>query len=177
MVKGEVDESAAGLITGDAQSIIIDHHCEAGRHLVIETGGVRHRLLVIRPDCLQYNGFLLPDDAVLQARMAALSSFHRWQHSRGSFAPPRYLRPTGYQRLRLDQMLQVLDLLVPDSGKHLGLRSLAKQILRVDAKNDRAIDWKTSSTRRQVQRLIAGARRLANDGYRELLACRMPKYQ
>lgn len=73
-------------------------------------------------------------------------------------------------------MLQALDLHVQGSGKPLGLRGLAKHILRADVDHGRAIEWKTSSARRQVQRLVVDARRLVKDGYRELLACRMPKH-
>jgi hypothetical protein len=72
-------------------------------------------------------------------------------------------------------MLQVLDLLAQDSHNHSSLRELARQVLRHDACHERAIEWKTSPARRRIQRLVAEARQLANGGYLELLACRMPK--
>lgn len=175
LLQGGAEAIATTILAVRARSIVAECRSKAGRHIVIEAGGARHRLLMTKLDCPHCSGFLLPDNAALPARMAALSSFLCWQCPSGSFAPTRHLRPTRYQRHRLEQMLQILDLHARDPGERPSLRGLAKQILRADVDHERAIEWKTSSTRRQVQRLVAGARRLANDGYRELLACRMPK--
>lgn len=176
LLQGGTEAIAKTLRAARARNIVTEFRSEAGHHAVIEAGGVRHRILVTKPDYPHSSGFLLPDDPALPARMAALFSFDRWRRSSGSVAPSRHLHPTSYQRHRLQLMLRVLDLHSHASGKPLTLRDLAGKVLRADADLERAIEWKTSSARRRVQRLIADARRLGNHDYLELLACRMAKY-
>lgn len=174
MVQGDADVMA-GVASG-AQIIVNECHTDAGHHLVLEEGRIRHRLFVTGPGCHRCSGFLLPDNAALPARMAALSLFHRSCRLPRSAAPIRHLHPTGYQRHRLELMLQVLDLISQDPWKRPSLRELARHVLHDDAACERAIEWKSSSARRRIQRIVADARYLMTEGYLELLACKMPKH-
>ena len=68
-------------------------------------------------------------------------------------------------------MLKLLDALDEAAGKNPTTRELAT-ILGLSQTDLRAIDWKTSSARRQTQRLVVEARQMAASGYRDLLSAR-----
>ena len=105
----------------------------------------------------------------LGVRVAALSEFHRSKEGAATKAHHRLLKPSAYKRYRLSILLAILDLLEAASPKQVTLRELAKALIYPGLKAGRAIDWKTSSHRRQTQRLVAEAHRMAAEGYRELL--------
>jgi hypothetical protein len=84
---------------------------------------------------------------------------------------PAQLRPTAGQSRRLVLMLAILDRLDHSSDpSNAGIRALASELVypRI-ALPPRAIDWKTSSYRRQTQRLVAAAKAMRATGYRDLL--------
>lgn len=80
------------------------------------------------------------------------------------------LYPTAAQRRRLALMLAALDFA---DGSTPSLRRIAEAVLYPRHDLGRAIEWKSSSQRRQAQRLVNGARHLVETGYLDLLKGRI----
>jgi hypothetical protein len=149
--------------------VIAQHENGAGQHLVVSDTRNRHRVLLARELSPGIDGYVVPDDADLGVRVAALSEFHRSKERAATKAHHRLLKPSAYKRYRLSILLAILDLLDDASPSHVPLRQVAKALIYPGMKIGRAIDWKTSSHRRQTQRLVAEAHRMAAKGYRDLL--------
>nr|WP_247711916.1 DUF2285 domain-containing protein [Qipengyuania qiaonensis] len=96
--------------------------------------------------------------AGLAARLDAIAALA------GLKGGPPLNEPTPNQRFRLARLLAILDRLGAVSQ-----RQIAEEIVFPAMKPMRAAVWKGSSERRQVQRLVAEARRLRRSGYLELL--------
>ena len=161
--------SGSGAVAARAAcDLIAKRTSNAGDHLVLAGGGARHRLLVMASARLGGDTYLIPQDQSVPIRLAALDAFHCCVA--GSAVPTkRYpLRPTTYQSQRLRLLLTILDTL---GRAHEGvtLREIAETLVYRGLSAQRAIDWKSSSQRRQTQRLIAEARRMASHGYLGLL--------
>ena len=151
-----------------ACDLIAKRTSNAGAHLVLTDGGARHRLLVMASARLGGDNYLIPQDQSVPTRLAALDAFHCCVD--GSAAPSvrNQLQPTAYQSHRLRLLLTILDTL---GRAHEGvtLREIAGTLVYRGLSAQRAIDWKSSSQRRQTQRLVAEARRMASHGYLGLL--------
>lgn len=107
--------------------------------------------------------FLL-DDA-LTVRLACLEAF-----SSGKPSPSGRLQPTPYQSGRLALLLAVLDRLEHGDNTFAGTRIIASELIFPGAElPSRAIEWKSSSFRRQTQRVVAAAKSMREHGYRHLL--------
>ena len=139
-----------------------------GRHLVLAGETARHRLLLINSPSHPDGSYLLPESPSLKTRLNALQAF-RHSASLSTTASPVKKRPKTYQRYRLQLLLEVLDHLIGSAGRPATLRDLAEKIGNGADIKLRAIDWKTSSQRRQTQRLVSEARRMCSHGYRDLL--------
>jgi hypothetical protein len=104
-------------------------------------------------------------DASLLPRLACLEALVS-----GKPDVPLRLRPTPHQASRLGLMLAVLDRLGEDTNGPASIRNIATELAFPGADlAGRAIEWKSSSIRRQTQRIIANARWLRDGGYRHLL--------
>lgn len=148
------------LLTG--HDIVADRTNCAGRHLVIAGRSARHRLLVKRPDHRGGHAFVMLPDEHSGARMASLAAL--------LLTPGRVANgPSDYQRHRLNLMLAILDRLLDGQGRLASIRELAEAIVFPCGTFGRSIEWKTSSWRRQTQRLVREAIALTNGGYRKLL--------
>lgn len=145
------------------------------RYIVLEGRTARHRLLVRETGCSGLGGYLLPGDDCLMIRIAATAAFHEPDDPCSPAKSARQLQPTTYQRFRLERMLAVLDAFQVSPGSRPSLRDLADEVLHLGEPDSSAIEWKSSSRRRQVQRIAAEASRLARSGYRELLNSEMAK--
>jgi len=151
------------------RKIIAEAQTGRGRHLVIAGPRARHRVLVAQCVVPSPAGYLVAADGPLELRLAALSAFlvHP-PHSRAVLARAT-LKPTAYQAYRLQLLLAILDRLDQPSGAQPTIRQIASDLIYPGTSGGRAIDWKTSSHRRQTQRLIAEARRMRDEGFRTLL--------
>lgn len=125
----------------------------------------RHRLVVMYS--AERDGYFLPADSI-PIRLAALGAFHDFR-GRQTVGSPAALKPTAYQSRRLALLLAVLDRLEQSAP----VRQIAHELVLPGLGYERAIEWKTSSHRRQAQRLIAEARRMMATGYRDLLRSSM----
>lgn len=146
--------------------VLAERETHSGRHLVLTFGGRRHRLLLSRSAaCTSY---VIPCDAGVATRLAATAAFHS---TMGSCRAPNgaEFRPSPYRRHRLRLLLALLDCFDSELGEPPTLRSFAQEVVFPGLEIGPAIEWKASSHRRQVQRLIREARRMAATGFRELL--------
>jgi hypothetical protein len=150
----------------DVLADLTDH---AGRHLVISGRSGRHRLLVKNPASRGGHVFVIVPDARRHARLAALASLHGGRDDRFTQRSPGANRPTAYQCHRLNLMLAILDHLGGGADRSITIRDLAETVLFPERRFGRSIEWKTSSWRRQTQRLVSEAIDMANGGYRKLL--------
>ena len=81
-------------------------------------------------------------------------------------------RPTAYQHYRLKLLLAVLDMVnVPGAGAATTYM-VAHRLVYPRMKHCSSVEWKSSSERRQTQRLIDEALTLMRGGYRALLCAR-----
>ncbi|MGB5779076.1 MAG: DUF2285 domain-containing protein [Allopontixanthobacter sediminis] len=149
--------------------VIAQHENGAGLHLVVSDAQIRHRILLSRKLPQGAAGYVVPDDAELAVRVAALSEFHLFKQGSATRASHRLLKPSNYKRYKLGMLLSILDLREEVSPGHGTLRHVAKALIYPGRNMGRAIDWKTSSHRRQTQRLVAEAHYMAAKGYRNLL--------
>ncbi|MBO6767380.1 MAG: DUF2285 domain-containing protein [Erythrobacter sp.] len=103
------------------------------------------------------------------ARLDAATAFFT---GRGT---PRFLRPTPFQRHRLGRMLTILDAVARLGGENVTNRQIASAAIYPGVEFGSALEWKSSSHRRQTQRLLAEARHMAESGYRKLLMGRLTR--
>lgn len=173
----QAEENAHVVILGGGRAVkaaratcdlISKRTSNAGDHLVLAGGGARHRLLVMASARLGGDNYLIPRDQSFPIRLAALDAFHCCVD--GSAAPSvrNQLQPTAYQSHRLHLLLAILDALAR-APEGVMLKDIAGTIVYRGLSAQRAIDWKSSSQRRQTQRLVAEARRMASHGYLGLL--------
>lgn len=112
----------------------------------------------------------LPLDAALCVRLACLQAY-----ASGTSVLPVRLRPTAYQTGRLALMLAILDRLDDDDNPTINARAIAGELVFPGAELPyRAIEWKSSSLRRQTQRLVAAAKSMRDHGYSGLLHGQIP---
>ncbi|MAW91646.1 MAG: DUF2285 domain-containing protein [Altererythrobacter sp.] len=163
-----ITSGSGAAVARGACDLIAKRTSNAGDHLILAGGGARHRLLAVASARLGGDNYLIPQDQWVPIRLAAIDAFHCCVA--GSAVPSkRYqLRPTAYQSHRLRLLLAILDTLgrVPEGAT---LREIAGTLVYRGLSEQRAIDWKSSSQRRQTQRLVAEARRMASHGYLGLL--------
>lgn len=134
------------------------------RDLVLEAGGVRHRLRVLGAGSRAPVAILLPPLAD-PLRFAACDAARRMLAGLSVAEPASALRPSALQRQRLALLLRVLDAsLAGASNREIGSAIVYPWLAGTDA-----VAWKAMSERRRVQRLVAEARDLAASGYRGLL--------
>lgn len=138
------------------------------RHLVLAGETARHRVLLLNSPSHPDGSYLLPEGPSLKTRLNALQAF-RDAASLSTTASTVKKRPNAYQRHRLQMLLEVLDHMIGSAARPATMRDLAELIgIGADIKL-RAIEWKTSSQRRQTQRLVSEARRMCSHGYRDLI--------
>ena len=91
--------------------VIAQHENDAGQHMVVSDTRNRHRVLLAREPSPGIDGYVVPDDADLGVRVAALSEFDRSKEGAATKAHHRLLKPSAYKRYRLSILLAILDLL------------------------------------------------------------------
>lgn len=144
------------------------HRSENGETQVI-LSGPDGWLRMVLPEHFEHMNLacLVPPDRHWALRSCALARLHGVLTG---MRPPRLRQldlPGRYQRHRLDLLLRLVDarLAAPD----VTTRELAERIVFPARQPGRAIDWKNSSERRQVHRLLRAGEDLVAGGYRRLL--------
>lgn len=146
---------------------LVDRTSSGGRHLVVDGERLRHRIFVPRTRETRMAGYLVEADDLALARLAALARLQcdGAVTSKGLAAPI----PSPNQRRRLELFLAILDRLGQAGGRGTTTRELAGELIYPHHALGSAIEWKSSSQRRQVQRLVAEARFMRDRGFRDLL--------
>lgn len=135
------------------------------RYLVLRGSFGAHRVELAVSDPCAAPSAALGLDASLMARLGCLEAL-----ASGKPDVPLRLRPTACQAARLGLMLAVLDRLGDEATGPPNLRAIATELAFPGAGLPaRAIEWKSSSIRRQTQRLVATAKSVRDGGYRHLL--------
>lgn len=164
-------ELLESVIGGD---VTCDRTGPAGRHLIIDSNGMRHRLL-LKASCEgDMPAYLLPATGPFPVRTAAIAAYHFRNDHPSSLADAGPLKPTNFQHHRLRLILALLDARGGAGQPPGSLRHTAAAIFGDDLSGIRAIEWKTASRRRYIQRLLAEGLKLVESGYRELLNARLP---
>lgn len=150
------------------------------RFLVLAGSKARHRVRIEIDDLAAANAYELNADAGLEVRLAAVRAFHFPGRTVAPSARNHLLCPSAYQRHRLAMLLTILDRL--DAKRASGgvtLRQIADELLSPGIAKLSALEWKSSSQRRQVQRLVAEAREMSANGFRDLVrsGSRTPRRQ
>lgn len=148
--------------------LLQDRSTSQGRHLVLGDGKRHHRILFLHP-CSAGRGYLVPQDRWVRSRLAAIDAFDRSYRQSNSARSNDLLSPSPHQRRRLTLLLNILDVMHRSDSGIATTREITKRVVYPNADLGRAIEWKSSSYRRQTQRLIKEARFLVEGGYRWLL--------
>lgn len=154
--------------------LLQDRISSEGRHLVLGDREKRHRLLITTPR-LADSAYVIPRDHWLPTRLAAIDAFDASCRRTRLAVSKDTLLPTAYQRHRLILLLEILDAIHRPKNDFATIREIAQKVIYRHENLGRAIEWKSSSRRRQTQRLIGEARFFVDRGYRLLLKGRTHK--
>lgn len=139
-----------------------------GRHLVLGDGKRRHRVLLAPPSS-EACGYFLAHDRWLRIRLAAIEAFDPLCTSASPSKSRIGLVPSVSQKHRLTLLLRILDTIACADNGFTSVRHIAQHVVYRNADFGRTIEWKSSSHRRQTQRLLNQARFYVCGGYRLLL--------
>jgi len=156
-----VDPRALGALLADLAGI-------DGRHVIVADAVGEHRLWLRDPTPGRPLAAVIPLDKDFLTRIASLLRFHRRLLGRAAGPLPRGWPLTAYRLARLDLMLRALDL--RDGGATY--REIATALGRDEAARLSASDWKMSSARSFVVRLVRDGLTMMNGEYRKLLRIR-----
>jgi len=156
-----VDPRALGALLADLAGI-------NGRHVIVADAAGEHRLWLRDPTPGRPLAAVIPLDKDFLTRIASLLRFHRRLLGRAAGPLPRGWPLTAYRLARLDLMLRALDL--RDGGATY--REIATALGRDEAARLSASDWKMSSARSFVVRLVRDGVTMMNGEYRKLLRIR-----
>lgn len=170
LVVGQHPQGIAKACPGQSGRMIIARDGDLDAvNLVLEDASGRYRVRMVPTTCSELMGCVVRSDEDLELRIAALRAYQQ----SGRIVPrprqSRLLRPTRYQRFRLSLLLSILDRLRDTQRRPPSTREIARDLVYPGMQEMSALDWKTSSQRRQVQRLVVEARRMSASGFRDLL--------
>jgi len=151
------------------RTIISDFSDENHRHMVLTDRTGLHRLTIVMPQHPDGHHVAIIPDECWATRVSAVEGFF----GKGCPATTSCLNPTVAQRRRLTLMLKALDQRFSTGQPKFALRHIAAAILYPGRDLGRAIEWKSSTERRQTQRLVSTAMHLRQGGYRDLLKGRI----
>jgi hypothetical protein len=165
--EGGCDESWMPSILRNLE-VLHDRTTDEGRHLVLSDGKRRYRLLV-KPTGSTHSGYLVHRDRWVRTRLAAIQAFDRSFPNFSNAKSNDRLLPSPNQKRRLALLLNILDTMHRSDRRVATTRKVAQTVVYQNTDLGRAIEWKSSSSRRQTQRLINEAQFLVEGGYRWLL--------
>lgn len=150
------------------RNILVDFSSGGERHLVLEDGSRRHRLLV-RQAVGRTPTYRISADDHVNARLGAVIALHGSPQNSSGTRILHQLTPSAYQRHRFGMLLRILDYLADSGAAGPTVREIASEVVYNRANPSRATEWKTSSERRHTQRLVREARVMMQGGYVKLL--------
>ena len=156
-----VDPRTLGALHADLAGI-------EGRHVIVGDAAGEHRLWLRDPTPGRPLAAVIPLDKDFVTRIASLLRFQRRLLGRAAGPLPRGWPLTAYRLARLELMLRALDL--REGGATY--REIAIALGRDEAARLSASDWKMSSARSFVVRLVRDGIAMMNGDYRKLLRIR-----
>lgn len=152
--------------------ILADRSLRDGRHIVLGDIDGPHHLWLRSNDPTKPLAFAIICDSLAELRYKAAARLGR----RLLGAPParrsQIFRPTAYQQYRLTLLLAVLDMVNLPGAAAATTHMVAHSLVYPRMKDCSSAEWKSSSERRQTQRLIDEALTLMRGGYRTLLCAK-----
>jgi hypothetical protein len=146
-----------------------DRQLAGGRYLILDDAGTLHRLWLRRQRRARPPAYIIARGAGANLRFAAA---RRLEHYLAG-APLRLRagrdRPTAFQARRLTLFLAILDAIAAEAGAPATSYEIGHRLIYPALRVRGGAEWKSSSERRQTQRLIDEAREWMNGGYRRLL--------
>lgn len=149
-------------------ALLVEHAGIDGLHVIVADAAGEHRLWLREATPGRQLAAIVPLDKDFLTRIASLLRFHRRLLGRAAGPLPRGWPLTAYRLARLDLMLRALDL--RDGGATY--REIAIALGRDEAAGLSASDWKMSSARSFVVRLVRDGIAMMNGNYRKLLRIR-----
>lgn len=141
----------------------------SGKHLVIADSFGRHRLLIRACSVRTDARYVVKADTDLEMRLGAIAALHDRTSCKSGIMNNSGIKPSLYQTHRLVLLLKILDRLSETEAGRPTIRTIAADIVYPRSSFGRTIEWKSSSERRQTQRLVSEAVLLMKSGYRNLL--------
>jgi len=152
--------------------ILADCSLPDGRHIVLGDIDGPHHLWLRSNDPAEPLAFAIICDSLAELRHKAAARLGR----RLLGAPParrsQIFRPTAYQQYRLKLLLAVLDMVNVPGAEAATTQMVARTLVYPRMKHCSSAEWKSSSERRQTQRVIDEATTLMRGGYRALLCAK-----
>jgi hypothetical protein len=159
---------AAAVDPATLGALIADRAGPDGRHVIVADVAGDHWLWLRAPEPDRPLAAVIPLDKDFATRMASLTRFHRRLFSKDAGPPPRSW-PLSEQRIaRLQLMLRAFDLRQTGTT----YREIARAVGRERDAELSASEWKMSSGRSFVIRLVRDATAMMNGDYRKLLRIR-----
>jgi hypothetical protein len=149
--------------------ILFNGETEDGRYLILAAADGVHRLLLPATCTADTLSYLVHGDLHMGLRIAAIRRFQTFLAGGVASRETRRDVPSRHQRARLETMLRILDALDSVGGARPSLRDIAGTILYPGQNFPRAIEWKSSSERRQASRMVHEAIMMRDRSYRTLL--------
>jgi len=149
-------------------ALLVDQTSADGRHVVVADPDGQHWLWLRDPVPGQPLAAIIPLDKDFMTRVTSLLRFQRRLFGKEPGPPPRGWTLSSYRQTRLTLMLRALDLRMSGAT----YREIAAALGRKDDAELPATEWKVSSARSFVIRLVRDATALMNGDYRKLLRIR-----
>lgn len=148
----------------DGRSVLAERVLDGTRHMVIEDLRGRYRLQCLEGSQGQYPGFIIATDSQLRGRAIACQAF-----CDPCSTLHMQLKVSRFRRHRWSMLLSILDCLDEAPAGPPNLREIAARVIYPNSSFGSATEWKTSSHRRNTQRLVREAHAMVAGGYRKLL--------
>lgn len=135
-----------------------------GRHVLLRDPDGTHQIWFVG-GVTGNNSFVIPRDDHVTARKHAVERLERRLAGRSAGPLMRSQQLSLHQRERLTLQLRALD------GEHEGAsrREIAVVLLDPEAQHIPAVEWTNTALRKRINRIIARAKLMMNDGYLALL--------
>lgn len=168
MIIGDVPEGfdAASIVDPSRQpASVATREGRDGLHLMASAAGSKLNVWMPTRGLSRKAAFIIPLDGNLDIRLHSLRRALRWLDGRPPGPPARRQHLSDFHRFRFVRMLRAVDGL----GAGASRREIASVLFSRDVRTLSAAEWKSTSERRQLARLIAEANAYIAGGYLRIL--------
>lgn len=168
VIIGDVPEGfeATSIVDPARLPVPVSAHEEGeGLHLTASAAGGTLNLWMSTGALSRKAAFIIPLDGNIDIRLHSLRRALRWLDGRPPGPPARRQHLSDFHRFRFVRMLRAVDGL----GAGASRREIASVLFSRDVRTLSAAEWKSTSERRQLARLIAEANAYIAGGYLRIL--------